>query len=171
MNKQMMRVGYGVMLFMWVGITFAGLQIPIAKKITELSADFNQPSDIASDAKGLLYVLDGMNSQVVIFSRSGQQINVIKTANTAHSFYQAMALAVEQGIVYIADTVQHRIRCFSLQGKWLGDISLAAPAPNPEDKKENNSARALPEPVSLLIKEGELIYADRRWHRVCFLER
>ncbi|WP_428355587.1 NHL repeat-containing protein [Methyloprofundus sp.] len=147
----------------------------------ELAANYNQPSDITTDGLGQVYVLDAMNSRVLVFSAQAQFIREINTAQTEHSFNRAMALAIDKNVLYIADSLQHRIRRFTLQGKWLSDIKLNAPPPpvsklDPKDAdKPNNKvpveiSTALPEPVALLIKDDELIYADRRWHRICYLE-
>lgn len=154
---------------LWVNIASATLQVPVAKQITELQANFNQPSDIASDVQGQLYVLDAMNSRVVVFSAQGNHIREIKPANNKYRFNKAMALAIDKNDLYIADSVQHRIRRYTLQGKWLNDISLTPPVPN-EKVEESKTPTALPEPVALLIRDDELIYADRRLHRLCYLE-
>lgn len=163
-----MQGAYCLLLLLWGNTASAMQQIPVAKQVIELQAGFNQPSDITSDAEGLLYVLDAMNSRVVIFSAKGQFVREINTAQTTHSFYSAMALAVDKKILYIADSMQHRIRRFSLQGKWLSDIDLVAP--KPDKQTLSKVSVALPEPVAMLIREDELIYADRRWHRICYLE-
>ncbi|RLA21447.1 MAG: hypothetical protein DRQ62_09455, partial [Gammaproteobacteria bacterium] len=170
-----------VFLFGFSSFTVAQ-QIPVAQAIIELQADYNQPSDIATDAQGRMYVLDAMNSRVLIFSAQAEFIQEINTANTKYSFNRAMALAVDKEMLYIADSLKHRIRRFNLQGKWLGDIYLSAPEPVPEpeirdsDKEKTETEvkvktpTALPEPIALLVRDDELIYADRRWHRICFLE-
>lgn len=167
LNKKCWIAAY-LILLLWGNIATAALQIPIAKQITELQADFNQPSDIAADAQGQLYVLDAMNSRVVVFSAQGKQLREIKPTNTEHGFNQAMALAIAKKSLYIADSQQHRIRRYTLQGKWLSDIKLAAPVA--DEKADSKASRALPEPVALLIRNDELIYSDRRWHRICYLE-
>ena len=169
MSKQIVQVASYLILLLWVNaVTATAQQIPIAKNIISLQAGYNQPSDITSDAQGQLYVLDGMNSRVVVLSPQGQFVREINTAKTAPSFYRAMALAVDKSTLYIADSFQHRIRRFSLQGKWLSDIHLIAPKPDKEAPSKTSTA--LPEPVALLIRDDELIYADRRWHRICYLE-
>ncbi|OQK18231.1 hypothetical protein AU255_10470 [Methyloprofundus sedimenti] len=158
-------------------VVSAAQQIPMAKERIEIQSNFNQPSDIVSDAQGLLYVLDGLNSRIVVLSTEGQLIREINTAKTKHRFDRAMALAIDNNVLYVADTLQHKISCFSLQGKWLGDFNLTAPVSleaedgsKVQETKEPKSLSALPEPVSLLVRENELIYADRRWHRICYLE-
>jgi len=169
MSKLIVRIAYYLILLLWVNAASAAQQIPVAKNIIKLQAGFNQPSDITSDAQGQLYVLDAMNSRVVVLSSQGQIVREINTENTAHSFYRAMSLRVDKKVLYIADSLEHRIRRFSLQGKWLSDIHLTAPKPKAEDEISAKLITALPEPVAMLIRDDELIYADRRWHRICTL--
>ncbi|SHE22182.1 NHL repeat domain protein [methanotrophic endosymbiont of Bathymodiolus puteoserpentis (Logatchev)] len=155
-----MRCTFLLILLVSVSLVSAAQQIPIAKKIDVLQANFNQPTDIASDTQGQLYVLDGMNSRVVVLSALGRVLREIKAEKTEHSFYKAMALAIDNDIIYIANSGKYKISRFSTAGQWLSDIALLAP----EKKTE------MPEPVALLIRDQELIYADRRWHRMCFID-
>jgi len=162
MSQFMMRFFYFFISLLWLSSASAMQQIPIAKRQQVLQADFNQPSDIVADGQGQLYILDGMNSRVVIISPQGAVLREINTQGTAHSFTKAMAIELDKEVLYIADTVQHRIRRFSVQGKWLSDIALFAP--------EKVVEKLQPEPVDLLIRNEELIYADRRLHRLCYLD-
>jgi predicted CXXCH cytochrome family protein len=136
-------------------------QFPIAEIESVLAAEFNQATGLSRDAKGQLYVLDGMNSRIIIFSHQGKKIDEITAASLGIDFTKAMGLAIYGQNLYIADTKHHQIIQLSLQGKWQKNIALAAP------KKE----ALLPEPVALLVNENYIIYSDRRWHRICYLER
>ena len=123
-----------------------------------------------------------MNSRVLVFSPQAKLIREINLAKSEYSFDRAMAIAIDKKVLYVADSLKHRIRRFTLQGKWLGDINLTAPIPKPVPEPEavdsekskaevkTEISTALPEAVALLIRDDELIYADRRWHRICFLE-
>ncbi len=168
MSKQSIRFGFALVLLLAINSVYAVQQIPFARQLIDLQFDFNQPSDIASDEQGQLYVLDGMKSRVVVLSAEGKKLAEINTAKTDYRFDRAMALAINKQFLYIADTLQHRIRRFTLQGQWLNDIALMAPVPDSETLEKTTNA--LPEPVALLIRDDELLYADRRWHRLCYLE-
>jgi len=162
MSQFMMRFFYFFISLLWFSSVSAMQQIPIANQQQVLQADFNQPSDIVADGQGQLYILDGMNSRVVIMSPQGAVLREINTQGTAHSFTKAMAIELDKEVLYIADPLQHRIRRFSMQGKWLSDIALFAPKGAVE--------KLQPEPIDLLIRDEELIYADRRLHRICYLD-
>ncbi|NOQ64438.1 MAG: NHL domain/cytochrome c family protein, partial [Methyloprofundus sp.] len=149
-----------VLQVIFLKLVVAEEQIPIAEITTILADDFNQATGLAIDSTGLVYVLDGMNSRIVVFSASGKKQGEISAKSLGHDFTKAMSLAIQGSSLYIADSVRHRIIQLSLQGKWLRNITLTAP------EKES----LLPEPVALLVNEDHIIYSDRRWHRLCYLE-
>jgi len=141
-------------------VVAAEQNIPVAEVDRIFTDDFNQATALAIDTAGLVYVLDGMNSRVVIFSAQGKKLREISAKSLGHDFTKAMGLAIYEQQLYIADSMNHRIIQLSLQGKWQRNITLSAP------EKES----LLPEPVALLANENYLIYSDRRWHRVCYLD-
>jgi len=147
-----------IVFLSWVAA--AEQNIPVAEVSAVFSDDFNQATALAIDSEGLVYVLDGMNSRVVVFSPSGKKLREISAKSLGHDFTKAMGLAIYEQTLYIADSVRHQIIQLSLQGKWQKTIALAAP------EKET----LLPEPVALLADENHLIYSDRRWHRLCYLD-
>jgi len=135
-------------------------KIPVAAVSLILESDFNQASALSLDAKGQVYILDGMNSRIVVFSRLGKKLREITAQSLGKDFTKAMGLAVQGERLYIADPMKHQIIQASLLGKWQRNIPLSAP------EKET----LLPEPVALLANENYLIYSDRRWHRFCYLD-
>jgi len=136
-------------------------QIPVSMSGHIIQADFNQPTALSLDDKRQLYVLDAMNSRVVIFSAEGKKLREINSKNTQHDFFKAMAITIQGKQLYIADLLNHQIMQYSLQGQWQRNIPLSAP----------KNQGLLPEPVGLFANQDELIYTDRRWHRVCYLDR
>jgi len=167
MSFRLMRLVYFVIGLLWLSAVSAIQQIPFAKQEQVFQAHFNQPTDMVTDAQGQLYILDSMNSRVVIMSAEGKFIREINKSGSKYDFYKAMSLGIYKDVLYVADTLGHRIRRFSLQGEWLGDNILPLPT-----QKQDKEINALPEPVDLLIsRENEqLIYADRRLHQVCFID-
>ncbi len=157
----MMRVVLSLMLLFALSPVWAAQQqMPFSISTKIIQADFNQPSGLSLDAAGQLYVLDGMNSRVVVFSPEGKRLREINTQQTEHDFFKAMGLAIHGESLYIADPRQHQISQYSLQGQWQRNIPLAAP----------EKQTLLPEPVALLVRDHDIIYADRRWHRLCYLD-
>ena len=72
-----------------------------------------------------------------------------------------MGIAIADGRVYIADSGNHRIAVFDLQGLFINSLVLpVAIMAHPLDV-------ALPEPVSLIVNDGVITWADRRNHQLC----
>ncbi len=149
-----------IVLFIFSNSWAVQQQIPISVGTHIIHADFNQATGLALDNMRQLYVLDGMNSRIIVFSPEGKKLREIKSKNIQQDFYKAMGLSILNDKLYVADSLKHRIIEYSLQGEWLRNIILTAP----------EKQTLLPEPVALLVREHEIIYADRRWHRICYLD-
>ena len=61
-------------MFVWGG----EIQLPFVAETSEIKADFDQPTAVATSTDGRIFVLDGMNSRIVVFSAAGKQLLVIK---------------------------------------------------------------------------------------------
>lgn len=139
----------------------ANIQLPVVNHRIVIEDDFNQPSAVAtSQANGEIFILDGMNRRVGIFSSQGTKISEIQSSEQEADFYQAMGLAVADGKVYLADTSHNRIIVYSLSGELIRFIPLPVIIPE----------RYWPEPVAVTILNKTLIYSDRRHHRLCFVD-
>lgn len=77
---------------------------------------FSEPADIVADAKGWLYVLDSVNSRIVVLNASCELEKVISDVG-GESFKGAGGLAVSgDGAVYIADTENMRVLILKADG-------------------------------------------------------
>ncbi len=93
---------------------------------------FNQPTDIAWDAAGNMYISDGyVNSRVAKISKDGDWIKSWGARgiqpgefNTPHNIGVDNA-----GNVYVADRQNARIQVFDTDGKFLRMIKISVPAP------------------------------------------
>ena len=124
----------------------------VAEKMMSLSSEANQPTDIAVTDDGRAYLLDGVNGRVLVFNSTGRLDFIIKPDGE-------MVLNLPMGItiagkrLYIADSGNHRIAIFDLNGVFQRDIPLTARQP--------------PEPVSILFEDDRLFWSDRRNHQIC----
>jgi sugar lactone lactonase YvrE len=89
------------------------------------AASFQYPRAIALDANGIVYVADSFNHRIRMISLSGSVTTLAGSGSpsfadgmgTAASFHYPFGVALdENGIVYVADTFNHRIRLISLSG-------------------------------------------------------
>ncbi len=127
---------------------FAGL---VAEKVVQLKSNLDQPSDIAVRDDGRVYVLDGVNNRIVVFTPNGEKDFIFGTGESV--LKRPMGIAIADGKVYIADSGQHRIVVFNLRGEFIKALPLAGELP--------------PEPVALTVADGIATWSDRRNHRVC----
>lgn len=85
------------------------------------SANLNNPTGIAVDDQGRIYVADTMNHRIVIFDADGQQVQTIGSfGNGEGQFYEPRGIAVdEDGFIYVTDTWNARVVKLSAEGEWL----------------------------------------------------
>ncbi len=136
------------------------IQLPLVKRQQIYTAAFNQPTSVAVAENGRVYVLDGMNNQIVIFSDTGEKLNHIQgDKNNIPDFSRSVGLFLHQDQLYIADAVNNRIIIISDQGALIKTIPLSATPP----------LRYPPEPIAVNRIQDKLFYSDRRNHQVCII--
>ena len=125
-----------------------------------LSASMDQPSDLAIADDGRIYVLDGLQGRVVVFENSGSgkvRFTFGSVGSGSGQLRLPMGIAIEGDRLYIADSGNHRIAIFDLNGRFVRNIAL----------KRHKGDEYLPEPIALKVVEGVITWSDRRNHRVC----
>src|SRR5260370_16439895 len=90
---------------------------------------FNQPTDVALDRDGNIYVADGYgNSRVLKFDRFG---NVLlgwgMKGTAAGQFDTPHSMAIDGDLVYVRDRENARIQIFDTPGPYLRPSNLAHP--------------------------------------------
>lgn len=119
-----------------------------------LQDDLDQPTDVAVRDDGRVYVLDGVNGRVVVFTAGGERdFEFARPGSAPGELQQPVGIAIGAGRVFIADTQNHRIAVFGLRGDFVRNIALPGEPPA--------------EPVALTVSEGRLWWTDRRHHRLC----
>ena len=137
----------------------AEIKLPVVTQQRVVQSDFDQPTAIATSLDGRLFVLDGMKSRVVVFSNSGTQIVEISPNDKIPDFSKAVGLTWANGLLYIADTMNHRILVLTDKGELNRIINL------PKTEKEP----LWPAPVAVSVSHEVLAYSDRRHHRLCLI--
>jgi len=91
---------------------------------------FNQPTDIAWNAAGEMFISDGyINSRVAKYDRNGAWVKSWgEPGQGPGQFKLPHAIAVDaQGQVYVADRANARIQVFDSDGKFLRQIVIDVP--------------------------------------------
>src|SRR5438477_7331918 len=90
---------------------------------------FNQPTDVAFDREGNIYVADGEgNSRVLKFNKFGNPVGGwgMKGSGTGQ-FDLPHSIAIDGDLVYVGDRENARIQIFDLNGRYLREWKLGHP--------------------------------------------
>jgi sugar lactone lactonase YvrE len=135
--------------------TFTGQNTP--------AGELKNPTGVAADAQGNIYIADTWNHRVVKLNPALQFVTTWGTYASTNgivsaspgTFYGPRAVAVDsQGNVYVTDTGNKRIEEFNSDGKFLAAFGGVGTAPG-----------QLNEPVGIAFtQDGNLVVADL-WNR------
>lgn len=122
-------------------------------------AGVDQPSDIAIDPQGRIYLVDGVNNRIVVCDADG---NLAFTfghgGNGPGELMHPMGIDIStQGQVFIADTGNHRVQVFDLQGTFLYLFPVKVTA---------GEKPAAPVDVLALERKRQLYISDRANHKI-----
>lgn len=86
-------------------------------------SNFNGATDVAFAPNGDVYVSDGYgNARIVVYSAKGEKLREWgKPGHGPGEFEQPHGIAIDRGIVYVADRKNGRLQRFDLSGKYLGE--------------------------------------------------
>jgi uncharacterized delta-60 repeat protein len=140
------------------------------------SANLNFPSGIAFDSSGNMYIADSMNHRIRVVSAGGVITTFAGTGTagfggdggsaTSAQFSAPYAVAVANGMLYVADRCNHRIRRINL-GNWI--IQTVAGNGNSAYGGDGIAATgsSLNHPTGIAVDaSGALYIADMANHRV-----
>jgi len=105
---------------------------------------FRQPTDVAWDAAGNIYITDGyVNSRVAKYDRNGDWVKSWGDKGTAPGqFRLPHAIAIDKdNNVYVGDRSNRRIQVFDTEGKFLRMFTIDVPPP-PGTKPVNGNTPA-----------------------------
>ena len=129
------RIPYAKLIFIYLcavlslpGTLFCQEKNPIrVEHVLDIYGDFNQPTEVAVGKNGIVYVLDGANNKVKIFTRKGKFVRSVgKSGEGKGEFGYPVGIDIDaQGNIYIADTGNRRIQVLDPNGKYLRKIDLS----------------------------------------------
>jgi sugar lactone lactonase YvrE len=91
--------------------------------------DFSQPTNVAVDPDGNLFVSDTWNNRIQVFDADGKFIRTFGKAGDGPGYFaRPKGIAVDaDGHVWVADAMQDRVQVFTPEGRlliWMGDNGL-----------------------------------------------
>ena len=125
---------------------------------------FRQPTDVAWDSQGNIYITDGyINSRVAKYSKDGDWLKSWGEPGTGPGQFRTVhAIAIDKNDnIYVGDRANHRIQVFDTDGKFLRMFSIdIPPVPGTKAVYGNTPDRRPPDrrrsgrPNSLCIPPG-----------------
>ncbi len=120
-----MRSAFIYLTFILSALLFSNHSFAIdcinSRFLFDIKPGTNQPSDIAVSPKGDIYLVDGVNSRIVVVDENGRWKFEFGSKGTGKGqFNLPLGIDIsETGTVFIADTRNYRIQAFDLSGKFL----------------------------------------------------
>ena len=124
---------------------------------------FRQPTDVAWDSRGNIYITDGyINSRVAKYDRNGDWVKSWGTKGTGPGqFNLPHAIAIDRNDnIYVGDRSNRRIQVFDTDGKFIRMFTIDVP-PDAASRAVNGAtptgaalSRVIGAPNSLCITSG-----------------
>ncbi|MCK5185901.1 MAG: NHL repeat-containing protein [Deltaproteobacteria bacterium] len=134
-------------------------QITPVRHLFDIEHGFLQPSDVAVGKDHRIYILDGVNHQVKVFSETGTFLFYFGGKGSAKGLFKyPLGITTDtQGQVYIADTGNRRVQLFTSHGKFISHFTITS------DTKEKPS-----DPVDVAVdeKRRRLYVVDNDNHHI-----
>ncbi len=139
--------------------------------VSTRAATLNQPNGIATDSAGNCYIADTLNHRVLKITSSGTTTTLAGTgsagfadgAGNVAQFNEPVGIVAANGMIYVADSKNHRIRAITAAGVVSTFAGLGTPGFTdgvPEAARFN-----LPSGLAI-DPNGALHVADRANHRI-----
>jgi len=112
-----------------------GIRLVDARLLFEISQQLSQPSDVAVSADGRIYVVDGVNSKIRVFTQNGRVLASFGSAGSGHGeFRNPLGIDIDRsGRIYIADSGNHRVQIFDPDGNFIAAIEMQSDKKHPPD--------------------------------------
>ena len=135
--------------------------LPVAAEKIPLAVTVRQPTAVTEAPDHSLYILDA-RQRLLKFSPTGEAIFMTPPGLLDHP----LDMKWHGDGLWVADTGHHRILFFRPNGQLWRAFHLRPP-PCPQETP--HCSRQPPEPVAVAVTDDILLWADRRYHRVCRL--
>jgi tripartite motif-containing protein 71 len=102
------------------------IRLAYVDHLFDVAHRFTAPSDVAVSPADRIYVVDGVNNQIKIFSYAGVFISAFgRDGSGSAEFRQPIGIDIgADGRVYIADAGNHRVQILEPDGEFIAQIRL-----------------------------------------------
>jgi DNA-binding beta-propeller fold protein YncE len=96
------------------------------KLVFELKGAFNKPTDVSVSNKGLIYVVDGVNNKIKVFSGKGTLVSSFGRKGSGNGeFRSPIGIDIDDsGKVYVADSGNQRMQILDATGSFIAEIKI-----------------------------------------------
>lgn len=105
-----------------------GIRLVNVELLFEITDQLNQPSEVAVSKDGQIYIVDGVNNKIRIYSPQGVPVSSFGTPGAGKGqFRYPLGIDIaDSGRVYVADSGNHRVQIFDRAGGFSAQINLPA---------------------------------------------
>jgi hypothetical protein len=140
-------------LLLLLGRASDAFEIIETTPVAEVEAGMRMPTDAAFGESGALYVLDGYQNRIVVRSPEGN-IQILQPEGPC-TLNRPLGIAVHKGLIYVADTGNHRVCELDSEGGCLRSIELTT--------KDRETPFL---PTDIAIEGASAVVADRGSNRL-----
>ncbi len=103
-----------------------GIRLVNVELLFEITDPLNQPSEVAVSKTGKIYIVDGVNNKIRIYSPQGAPVLSFGTQGAGEGeFKYPLGIDIaDSGRVYVADSGNHRVQIFDHAGGFIAQINL-----------------------------------------------
>lgn len=138
---------------------------PVLKKVTYIgdqqSGKLALPVSVAFDGKGSIYVSDAKIKKIFVYDENGSAQRVI---GSAEELYRPTGIAIDRelGLLYVADTLQHHIKVYTLEGKLISTIGK---------RGDGDGEFNFPTNVNIDRRNGNIVVGDTQNFRIQIFDK
>lgn len=160
--RYLLAIVTGVLLAIGSDSPCSAVQFTRATLLFEIHQGLRTPSDVAVSDQGRIYIVDGVNHAVKVFSSSGQKLFSFGSQGNGNGQLQyPLGIDIDHsGTVYIADSGNHRIQMFSAEGEFIDKIIIENDGRHPAD----------PTDVAVDESRNRCYAVDNDNHRIAVLD-
>ncbi|MCA9981025.1 MAG: NHL repeat-containing protein, partial [Anaerolineales bacterium] len=141
------------------------LQLSVADVIG--AGELLMPRNAAAGPDGRLYVADSGNHRVVVYDGTEAVLSFGEFGVDAGQFNEPWGIAADEEFIYVADTWNHRVQKFTLEGEFVTSFGVSGVA----DSAQANPGFFFGPRALALLSNNQIAVTDTGNHRIQIFDR